>query len=155
MTESIRCVNLIKHFEGLWLEAKPDPINIPTIGWGTIRHPNGTKVKVGDKCTIKQANEWLLQEIAEKEKAVAKLTEGVKLTQGQYDALVSFVYNVGEGSLKRSTLLKKILLNPNDATIEQEFLRFNKASGRVFEGLTRRRKSESHLYKTGRLIFFE
>lgn len=155
MNISNRGLNLIRHFEGMWLTAKPDPIGIPTLGYGTIVYPNGKKVQNGDVCTVEQANDWLMIEVKQKEDAVKRLTPSVVLNQGQFDALVSFVYNVGEGSLKRSTLLKKVLINPNDPTIEREFLKFNKAGNIPFIGLTRRRMSESHLYKTGKLLFFE
>lgn len=150
-----RGIELIKHFEGLYLSAYLDAAKIPTIGRGTIRYPNGKKVQIGDTCTVEQADEYLLFEIREKEKAVNALVKDVELNQGQFDALVSFAYNLGQGSLSRSTLLKKIKANPNDTSIAKEFLKWNKAGGRELEGLTRRRRSESHLYFTGKLVFFE
>lgn len=154
-TVAYRGIELIKHFEGLYLNAYLDAAKIPTIGRGTIGYPNGKKVKIGDVCTVEQADEYLLFEIREKEKHVNNLTKGIELTQGQFDALVSFVYNLGQGALGRSALLKKIKANPKDATIPIEFLRWDKAAGRILEGLTRRRKSEAHLYMTGRLLFFD
>jgi lysozyme len=68
------------------------------------------------------------------------------LTQSQFDALTSFCYNLGGGNLKSSTLLKKVNLNPNDPTIKAEFLKWNKAGGKVLAGLTRRREAEATLY---------
>lgn len=155
MNIAYRGIELIKHFEGIYLNAYLDIAGIATIGRGTIRYPNGKAVKIGDNCTIEQADEYLMYEIAEKETHVRRLTEGVTLNQGQYDALVSFVYNLGQGSLGRSLLLRKVKANPNDPTIASEFMRWNKAAGKVAEGLTRRRKSEAHLYRTGKLLFFE
>lgn len=68
------------------------------------------------------------------------------LTQNQFDALVSFTFNLGEGSLKSSTLLKKVNANPSDTTISSEFLKWNKAGGKVIDGLTKRRQAEAKLY---------
>jgi lysozyme len=68
------------------------------------------------------------------------------INQNQFDALVSFCYNVGPGNLKSSTLLKKVNANPNDPTIRTEFLKWNKGGGKVLAGLTRRRTAEANLY---------
>lgn len=155
MNISYRGIELIKYFEGCYLDAYLDSVKIPTIGYGTIIYPNGEKVKLGDTITKIQANEYLAFEVAQKERAVKKLTEGIQLNQEQYNALVSFVYNCGEGALKRSTLLKRIKTNPKDISIYSEFLKYNKAGGVVNRGLTRRRMSEAHLYQTGKLEFFE
>jgi lysozyme len=70
------------------------------------------------------------------------------ITQNQFDALVSFCYNVGPSNLKSSTLLKKVNLNPNDPTIKNEFLKWNRGGGKVLDGLTRRRQAEADLYFT-------
>jgi lysozyme len=69
-----------------------------------------------------------------------------EINQNQFDALISFSYNVGINALKSSTLLKKLNLNPNDPTIRYEFMRWNKAAGRVLRGLTKRREEEANLY---------
>ena len=66
----------------------------------------------------------------------------------QFDALVSFAYNVGVGNFAKSTLLKKVNANPNDPTIRSEFEKWNKANGRVLKGLVTRRKEEADLYFT-------
>ena len=68
------------------------------------------------------------------------------LTQNQFDALVSFCYNVGPANLKASTLLKKVNANPNDETIREELKKWNKGGGKVLKGLTRRREAEANLY---------
>ena len=68
------------------------------------------------------------------------------ITQNQFDALVSFCYNVGPANLKASTLLKKVNADPNDPSIRAEFLKWNKAGGRALKGLTRRREAEANLY---------
>ena len=68
------------------------------------------------------------------------------ITPNQFGALVSFAYNCGIANLQKSTLLKKVIANHNDATIKDEFLKWNKAGGKVLAGLTRRREAESNLY---------
>jgi lysozyme len=68
------------------------------------------------------------------------------INQNQFDALVSFCYNLGAGSLKKSTLLKKVNADPNDESIKLEFLKWNKSGGKVLNGLTLRRNAESELY---------
>lgn len=144
MIPSQRCYDLIKSFEGLSLKAYLDPIGIPTIGYGSIRHPDGRKVKMGDKITRQQADEYLEHEVKEFAYVVSLVARNVN--QHQFDALVSFSFNVGSGSLRASTLLKKVRENASDPTIRNEFLRWNKAGGQVLTGLTRRRKAEADIY---------
>lgn len=139
---------LIKEFEG-YHTAQPDgscvaylcPARVPTIGWGCTKG-----VRLGMRWTAEQAEAALMQELAEIESAVSRLVT-VPLSQQQYDALVSFTYNVGSGALKRSTLLKK--LNAGDYSgAEQEFAKWNKGGGRVLKGLVRRRSREALLFGT-------
>ena len=144
MKPSDNCYNLIKQFEGCRLKAYKDPIGIWTIGYGTIIYPDGAKVKEGDSITSERADFLLRWQVLTKSGEVDKVAKGVN--QNQFDALVSFAYNVGSGALKKSTLLKKLLINPNDPTIEQEFLKWNKAGGKELNGLTKRRQAESDLY---------
>ena len=151
-------IDLIKSFEGLELNAYPDPAtgNEPvTIGYGTTIYPNGKKVRMGDKCTEKQAYDYLVYDVNKFAEQVRPLIKK-QLTDNQFSALVSFAYNVGpdidadniaEG-LGDSTLLKKVNVNPNDVSIGSEFLKWNKANGKVMRGLTRRRAAESKLYFT-------
>ena len=68
------------------------------------------------------------------------------ISQSQFDALVSFAYNLGPNSLKSSTLLKKVNANPSDPTIKDEFLKWTKAGGKVLKGLVLRREAEAALY---------
>jgi lysozyme len=138
-------IDLIKSFEGYYANAYLCPANVPTIGWGTIRYPNGQKVKMGDKCTIEQATAYLINDLKGFESSVDAMCVD-SLTQSQFDALVSFTYNLGAGNLKSSTLLKKVNINPLDTTIKAEFLKWNKAGGKVLAGLTRRREAEANLY---------
>jgi len=150
-------IDLIKEFEGLRLEAYPDPRpNNPiwTIGYGTIRYPNGTPVKKGDKITQAQAEEYLRKDLENFITDVEKLLK-VTLNDNQFGALVSFAYNVGSDidsdtiaeGLGDSTLLKK--LNAGDfAGALAEFPKWNKAEGKVLPGLTRRRLAEQKLFST-------
>lgn len=136
-------ISLIQSFESLRLKAYDDGVGVPTIGWG---HTKG--VKWGDTCTKEQADQWLLEDLAVAEKAVNAYVK-VDLSQGQYDALVSFTFNVGTGALKSSTLLKK--LNAGDYLgAADEFPRWNKGGGKVMKGLTRRRAAERELF-----LFFD
>jgi lysozyme len=150
-----KCIDLIKSFEGLSLKAyhgKVDPAGVDTIGYGTIVYPptymGGKRVKVGDpNITEAQAIEFLKWEVELKTKAVDLLLRD-DLTGNQFGALISFTYNLGEGALKGSTLRKKVNKNPNDPTIEQEFLKWDMASGQHVSGLQRRRAAEAKLYFT-------
>lgn len=159
---STNCIELIKQFEGLFLTAYLCPAGVPTIGYGTIQYPDGSKVQLGDICTIASANKYLHFEVEEKAKAVAGLLRYTIVTQPQFDALVSFAYNLGVHALKESTLLKKLLVNPNDYSIAHyktiggkpvidscEFLRWVRGDGKILNGLVRRRAAESDLYKKG------
>lgn len=136
---------LIKSFEGLELEAYPDPGTGGkpwTIGWG---HTGA--VKPGDVITEAEADRLFDEDTDRFEAAVDRLTRGIA-TDNQFDALVSFAYNVGEGDggLKTSTLLQ--LHNEGDyAGAAAQFARWNKADGRVMKGLTRRRAAEADLYR--------
>ncbi len=132
-------LQLLKKHEGLRLTAYQCSANVWTIGYG---HTRG--VSMGDTCTEQQAEEWLLEDVAMAEKAVNK--QGLKINQNQFDALVSFVFNLGEAAFKSSTLLKKIKANPNDPTIADEFAKWRYAGGSVISGLVTRRKNESNLY---------
>lgn len=133
---------LIKEFEGLRLKAYPDPATGGepwTIGVG---HTGG--VRKGDVITEAQADALLRADLARFEAAVNKLAP--VSTQDQFDALVSLAFNVGEGNLTSSTLLRKHNAADYDGAAT-EFARWNKAAGKVMAGLTRRRAAEASLYR--------
>jgi lysozyme len=140
-------IDLITEFEGVVLEAYPDPAHgwrVPTIGIGHTTAAGPPEVKQGMKITEKEAREMLVRDLAKYESAVNRLVK-VPLTANQYGALTSFTFNLGEGNLAKSTLLKK--LNAGDyAGAAKEFPRWNKAGGKVMNGLTRRRKAEAELF---------
>ena len=141
MKISQKGLDLIKNFEGLELKAYKDSVGILTIGYGST----GSHVKSGMTITAEQAEELLKQDVSRFEKGVNDLVK-VSLTQNQFDALVSFSFNLGLGNLKSSTLLKK--LNASDYTgAVNEFLRWNRAGGKVLNGLTRRRQAEKDMFE--------
>ncbi|MCJ8281044.1 MAG: lysozyme, partial [Rivularia sp. ALOHA_DT_140] len=107
MRISENCLNLIKKWEGFYSEAYLCPANVPTIGYGTIRYPDGRKVRLGDTISEPVAEAFLHDECAECARGVTKAVK-VDINQNQFDALVSFTYNLGIGAFQRSTLLKKI-----------------------------------------------
>ena len=134
-------IDLIKHFEGCELEAYKCPAGVWTIGYGHIKG-----VSEGMTITQEEAEQMLKDEMAEYEGYVNKLVT-VELNQNQFDAMVSWVYNLGGGNLKASTLLK--VLNEGDyAGVPAQMMRWNKAGGKVLEGLTRRRQAEADLFAT-------
>ena len=141
-------LDLIKQFEGLRLKPYLDSVGVPTIGWGTIRYPNGSIVGINDRViTEAEAESFLQNDVKRFELDVDAMATDV-LTQNQFDALVSFTYNLGAGALKGSTLLKKVNVNPNDPTIRMEFVKWVYAGGEVLEGLKKRRIMEADLYFT-------
>jgi len=138
-------IDLMHHFEGCRLEAYLCPAKVPTIGWGNTSYEDGIPVKMGDKISQERANSLFLfvaNKFADELRKVIK----TNLKENQFSALVCFAYNLGTGNLTKSTLLKKVNANPNDPEIANEFLKWNKAGGKVLAGLTRRREAEAKLY---------
>lgn len=139
-------LELIKKYEGFYSKPYLDPIGIPTIGYGATYYPSKVKVTMKDKpLTEKEASELLVQMLKVYENQVALLVTK-PINQNQFDALVSFTYNLGATNFGKSTLLKKINVNPNDSTIRQEFEKWNRAGGKILNGLIKRRKDEAALY---------
>jgi GH24 family phage-related lysozyme (muramidase) len=136
-------LSLIKSFEGLRLDAYICPAGVATIGYGTTKI-NSQAVKVPSVITESQANDYLKTDVKAFEQSVNSAVS-VPVTQNQFDALVSFTYNLGAGNLRSSTLLKK--LNAGDyAGAADEFPKWNKAGGKELAGLTRRRNAERDLF---------
>lgn len=144
MQTSEKGIAVIKQFEGCKLTAYQDSVGVWTIGYGWTQPVDGKPIRAG--MTIKQetAERLLKTGLVSYESDVSRLVK-VGVTQGQFDALVSFTYNLGSRSLSTSTLLRK--LNVGDyAGAADEFLRWNKAGGKVLNGLTRRREAERALF---------
>ena len=139
MKTSPKGIALIKEFEGLRLKAYLCPGGVWTIGYG---HTAG--VKPGMVISEVQAEEYLKADLIAFERYLNGL--GLALNQNQFDALVSFIYNVGTGNFSSSTLLRKVRANPQDNSIMDEFLRWVYSKGRVLPGLQRRRLAEMKLY---------
>jgi lysozyme len=140
--------DLIKSFEGLSLEPYKCSAGVPTIGYGSTYYENGIKVQMSDAPITGARADILLKNVADRfAQKVANLIKK-PITQNQFNALVSFAFNVGSGALASSTLLKLVNENPNNALISKEFLKWNKANGKAVQGLTNRRIKESALYFT-------
>lgn len=140
-------IELIKSFEGFRANAYPDPKSGGdpwTVGYGTTKFPSGRPVKQGDKVTPAQAEMYLREDVKKFANSVDALVT-VPLKQCQYDALVSFVYNLGATNFRNSTLLKK--LNAKDYKgAADEFLRWVSPGSSVEAGLRRRRTAERAMF---------
>ena len=131
---------LIKSFEGLRLKAYRDAVGIWTIGYGTTRG-----VQPGMAISEAQAEEFLQADLTRFERAISEAVK-VPINDNQFSALASFTYNVGPGALRSSTLLRILNARHDLRKVADEFPRWNRAGGRILEGLTRRRKAERALF---------
>jgi lysozyme len=136
MKSSDILIEKIKEFEGVKLVAYKCPAGIPTIGVG---HTKG--VKMGQKIQMAQVNSLLRSDLSPIEVFLNK--QPAKFTQGQFDALVDFAFNLGIGALSGSSLFKKALAKAKDTEIKSEFIKWTHAAGRVLPGLVKRRQWES------------
>ena len=137
---------LIAGFEGLSLVPYLCSAKVPTIGYGNTYYPSGRKVTMQDKAITQPTAWWMFRETADKFAVDVDKLITSNVTQNQFNAIVSLAYNIGIGGLQRSSLLKKVNANPNDPTITNSFLIWNKAGGKVVNGLTKRRSIEAKLY---------
>lgn len=150
MRTSRRGIGLIKSFEGCH-EAVGDgtfapyicPAGVLTIGWGHTNN-DGRKFTRSDRWSQVECDEALVRDLIVYERAVMRLVS-VALNQSQFDALVSFTYNCGEGNLAKSTLLRKLNAGDYDGAVK-EFARWNRGGGKVLAGLVRRRAAEAALF---------
>lgn len=151
-------------FEKCELVAYKCPAGVWTIGIGTTMYPSGKRVQPGETCTREQAIEYYLHDMSTTAAQVDALTID-NISQGNFDALCLFVYNVGVGAYRDSTLRKKVNANPKDSLIRAEFMKYVKASGehngkdddgdglideagekQTLNGLIKRRTAEANLY---------
>lgn len=145
MTHDEQCTKLVKQFEGCVLKAYPDPGTGGdpwTIGYGHT----GPEVKRGVVWTQAQADAALEKDLAHFDAGVSALIGAAPTTQGQFNALVSFAFNVGLGNLKTSTLLR-MHKEGDYVGAAGQFQRWNKAAGKVMNGLVKRRTAEARLYR--------
>lgn len=150
MKASDKAYELIRFYEAsnqCRLKAYYDTGSVPTIGWGTTVYPNGKKVRIGDVCTLEQANEYLENDVKYAVSAVDELVK-VDISQSMFDALVSFAYNVGIGNLKSSTLLRCINQKQFAAALQQ-FQKWKFDNGKEIAGLFKRRLAEAALFEKG------
>ncbi len=142
MNISQRGLDLIREFEGCKLTSYQDSVGVWTVGYGCT----GPTVCKGLTITQDDAEKRLLSHLQGVEASIERLVT-VPLTQGEFDALCSFVYNLGAGALAESTLLKELnRLDYNAASLQ--ILRWNKAGGQELAGLTRRREAEHRLFES-------
>lgn len=149
-------IKLLHEFESCELEAYLCPAGVPTIGWGNTFYEDGSTVRLGDKINQERADslfDFVLKRF--EEQAERAITSNVN--ENQFSAFTSALYNIGPGSRSKdglirlksgqpSTLLKKININPNDPSIEKEFMKWINIAGIPSKGLKRRRTAESKLY---------
>jgi lysozyme len=140
-------IALIEQFEGFEPKMYKDAVGLPTIGYGTLIDTKEEQWLKTATINRDQAEVLLRRELGMIERNLTiMLTK--KVSQNQFDALVSFAYNLGVANLRASTLLKKANKNPNDVTIRDEFMKWVNAGGKVLKGLQIRRKIEADLYFT-------
>ena len=139
MTISQKGIDLIKTFEGCKLFAYRDSVGIPTIGYGHIKD-----VKMGMSITQKQAEEFLKGDIKPVERLLNGM--GINYTQNQFDALTSWIFNLGEGNFKKSTMYKNIVARKSDVEITDQMVKWVNAGGRPLLGLKKRRVAEANMF---------
>lgn len=144
MSVSNKGVDLICEFEGKRLAAYDDGVGVWTIGFGTIKYPNGVRVKKGDTCTLEQAKDYMRHDLIEFEHTVNSSVK-VPLNQNQFDALVSLAYNIGSSAFKSSTLVKKLNTGDYQGAADQFNVWIN-AGGKRMQGLVNRRDREKLLF---------
>ena len=158
MNISAKAVEMIKHHEGVRFKPYRCPAKLWTVGVGHVLYPEQGKLPIDQRdafalrlednrvWTKEEVDGILRNDLARFERGVAQLLP-VVLTQGEFDACVSFSFNVGLGTLQRSTFRQKVIRGDKDAAIES-LLQYCKAGGKVLRGLENRRKDEAALFKS-------
>jgi lysozyme len=158
MNISAQAVEMIKHHEGVRFKPYRCPAKLWTVGVGHVLYPEQGKLKIENRdefllrpednriWTKEEVDGILRNDLARFESGVIQLIP-VALTQGEFDACVSFSFNVGLGTLQRSTFRQKVIRGNKDAAIES-LLQYCKAGGKVLRGLENRRKDEAALFKS-------
>lgn len=131
--------NLIKEAEGLRLDAYRCPAGVPTIGWG---HTKG--VKMGQRITLAMAEDLLVEDLS----PIERLLNGLKINfrQEQFDALVSWIFNLGAGNFKGSTMYKRILEDAKDEEVTDQLVKWTYSGKQQLPGLMQRRVAEANLF---------
>ena len=146
MNVSQKGIDLIKEFEGCKLKAYKDSVGVWTIGWGNTSH-----AKSGMTITQSQAEIFLNDDIKPIETLLNAM--GINYTQNQFDALVSWIYNLGSGNFRSSTMYRKILAKADEVEITDQLVKWHNAGGRPLLGLKRRRVAEANMY-LGRPLYY-
>ena len=156
MNISARCIEDIKHHEGVRQKPYRDSVYLWTVGVGHLMYDSQAKLPVDQRMAVQllpqdnrtfsmeEVNAILRSDLARFERGVSTFCP-VPLTQGNFDGLVSFAFNVGLGTLQRSTLRQKVLRGDMEGAAD-EFLKYNKAGGKVLNGLVTRRNDERALF---------
>ena len=131
--------NLIKEAEGLRLVAYRCPAGVPTIGWGHTKD-----VRMGQRITQAMAEEMLVEDIAPIERTLNGLK--INFRQEQFDALVSWIFNLGAGNFKSSTMYKRILADAKDEEITDSLIKWTYSGKQQLPGLMKRRVAEANLF---------
>lgn len=142
-------INLIKKFEGFKSKPYLCAAGVATIGYGSTYYENGARVKLTDSPITEDWADQLLRNVLKQYELSVDVMTRDDISQNQFDALVSFAYNVGIQNFKTSTLLKRVNANPNDPDIKIQFARWIRAEGRILKGLVKRREIEANLYFSG------
>jgi lysozyme len=137
---------LIQGFEGLSLVPYLCSAKVATIGYGATFYPSSKKVTMQDAPISLATAKWMFKETADKFAADVNKMIKANINQNQFNAIVCLAYNIGLAGLAKSSLLKKVNVNPSDPTITNSFMIWNKAGGKVLNGLTKRRAIEAKLY---------
>ena len=139
-------IDLIAKFEGFSSKPYLCPAKVPTIGFGSTRWADGRAVSMQDEpITHDEAKQLLAATLVSFEKAVNKAVT-IELKQHQFDALVCLCYNIGGGNFRESTLVKLLNNGQSEQEVAAQFLRWNKAGGKVLNGLSNRREAERCLF---------
>ena len=139
MKISQKGIDLIKKFEGCKLYAYRDSVGVATIGYGHIKG-----VKMGMSITQQQAETFLKDDIKPVETFLNGM--GINYTQGQFDALTSWIFNLGQGNFKSSTMYKYILARKSDLEITDQMVKWHNAGGKPLIGLKKRRCDEANMF---------
>lgn len=152
MRVSKKCIEMVKEFEGCYLTAYQDAVGVWTIGYGITssdKSITGRKIGPGMNITLSTANTWLERSLNEIYLPKVLKYKKYDFNSSQVDALVSFAYNVGSIDQLTSNGRRSI------KTIEDKILEYNKAGGKTFKGLTRRRIAEQNMFRQGPKLFDE
>ena len=154
---SAKALKMISHHEGIRLKPYRCPARLWTIGVGHVIDPNHAKVKMEDRLslpcpegwsrtfTMEEVNAILAKDLERFERGVLKYCPSAVTRQGWMDALVSFSFNVGLGTLQRSTLRQKFNRGEYEAAAD-EFMKYTKAGGKILKGLVNRRNDERLMF---------